>query len=101
VRQLQEESDSWFLYAYALKSPITRLKYQRKLARLFDFISLELDGDKTIEQRALIFAENERKDPTCAFCCIEVSAISASALKIGASFVMVMAWKGIQGDRGV
>jgi integrase len=63
----QQESDVWSLYIYALKSPITRVKYQKRLAKLFDFISLEQGGDKTIEQRALIFAERGRKDVNWAF----------------------------------
>ncbi|MGA9169997.1 MAG: hypothetical protein WCF03_20105 [Nitrososphaeraceae archaeon] len=46
------------------------MKYQRKLAKLFDFIPLKQGSDKAIEQRGLILAENGRKDPTWAFGCI-------------------------------
>jgi hypothetical protein len=36
----QEELDPWSLYQYAIKSPVTRDKYQRRLATFFKFIGL-------------------------------------------------------------
>jgi hypothetical protein len=32
------EPDLWSLYLYALKSPVTREKYQKRLERFFDFL---------------------------------------------------------------
>jgi hypothetical protein len=41
VEQLESESDHWTLYLYAMKSPVTRDKYQKRLGKFFDFIRLE------------------------------------------------------------
>lgn len=65
-REVQQVSDIWSLYIYALKSPVTRVKYQKRLAKFLEFIPLHQDN-KTIEQKALTFAERGRKDPTWAF----------------------------------
>ena len=35
------EQDIWSLYLYALKSPVTREKYQKRLEKFFDFLGLE------------------------------------------------------------
>jgi hypothetical protein len=55
------------------RSPITRQKYQERLAKFLDFIPLDQGDDvaassdggrghnKDIEQRALIFAEREKR----------------------------------------
>ena len=37
----------WSLYLYALKSPVAREKYQKRLEKLFDFLGLE---GKTVEE---------------------------------------------------
>lgn len=65
-REVQQVSDIWSLYIYALKSPVTRVKYQKRLAKFLEFIPLHQDN-KTIEHRALTFAESGRKDPNWAF----------------------------------
>jgi hypothetical protein len=52
---------------FAVKSPITRQKYQKRLAKFLDSSSLDQEDDKTIEQKAWIFAESGRKDPNWAF----------------------------------
>ncbi|MBV9175459.1 MAG: site-specific integrase [Nitrososphaeraceae archaeon] len=77
VQQREEGLDIWSLYIHALKSPITRQKYQKRLAKFLDFISLDKGNDaavssgnghnKDIEQRALIFADRGRKEPNWAF----------------------------------
>ena len=36
-----QEQDTWSLYLYALKSPVTRQKYQKRLEKFFDFLGLE------------------------------------------------------------
>jgi hypothetical protein len=35
--ELQSEVDPWALYLYAMKAPITRDKYQRRLAKFLEF----------------------------------------------------------------
>lgn len=47
-----EEIDTWSLYLYAMKSPVTREKYQKRLEKFFDF--LELEGN-TIEEKSISF----------------------------------------------
>ena len=43
-----QENDIWSLYLFALKSPVTRLKYKTRLDKLFNFIGLE---GNTVEER--------------------------------------------------
>jgi hypothetical protein len=38
--------DAWSLYLYAMKSPVTREKYQKRLEKFFNFINME---GKTVE----------------------------------------------------
>jgi integrase len=47
-----EEINIWSLYLYAMKSPVTRQKYQKRLEKFFDF--LELEGN-TIEEKSTSF----------------------------------------------
>ena len=35
------DQDIWSLYLYALKSPVTREKYQKRLEKFFDFLGLD------------------------------------------------------------
>lgn len=48
--QCINESNILSLYLYAMKSPVTRQKYQKSLEKFFGY--LEIDG-KTIEERVL------------------------------------------------
>lgn len=48
----QQDFDSWSLYLYAMKSPVTREKYQKRLEKFFD--SLGLEGS-TIEEKSIKF----------------------------------------------
>lgn len=52
-----QESDTWSLYLYAMKSPVTREKYQKRLEKFFDFLGLE---GKTVEEKSKDFIN--RKD---------------------------------------
>ena len=52
VEKLESESDHWTLYLYAMKSPVTRDKYQKRLGKFFDFIILE---GATIEDKNKVF----------------------------------------------
>ena len=47
-----EEINVWSLYLYAMKSLVTRQKYQKRLEKFFDF--LELAGN-TIEEKSTLF----------------------------------------------
>ena len=58
VEQFESESDHWTLYLYAMKSPVTRDKYQKRLGKFFDFIRLEAGS---IEDKSKVF-EKARKD---------------------------------------
>jgi hypothetical protein len=64
VGQLESESDHWTLYLYAMKSPVTRDKYQKRLGKFFDFLRLE---GNTIEDKSKVFVEMVRKDSNWTF----------------------------------
>ena len=53
-----EEPDAWSLYIYAMKAPMTRDRYQTRLAKFFDFIDLE--KDLKLADRARAFAQRGR-----------------------------------------
>ncbi len=53
------EPDLWSLYLYALKSPVTREKYQKRLERFFDFLGLE---GSTVEEKSKVFMDVRGKD---------------------------------------
>ena len=61
-------SDVWTLYIYAMKSLITREKYQIRFGKFLNCIA-ELDalGRTTIQHKASIFAQKGRKDTNWAF----------------------------------
>ena len=52
-----KEHDLWSLYLYALKSPVTREKYQKRLEKFFDFLGLE---GKTVEEKSKDFINRKR-----------------------------------------
>jgi hypothetical protein len=47
-----QEQDTWSLYLYALKSPVTRQKYQKRLEKFFDFLGME---GATFEEKSKSF----------------------------------------------
>jgi integrase len=53
------EQDKWSLYLYAMKSPVTRQKYQKRLEKFFDFIVM--DG-KTIEDKCISFVNKTKEE---------------------------------------
>ena len=61
------EQDPWTLYLYAMKSPVTREKYQRRLGQFFDFLGLS--GEST-QDKSIIFCNKAREDTNWAFSCI-------------------------------
>jgi hypothetical protein len=56
VEQLKfdEEFGIWRMYLFALKSPLTREKYQNRMEKFFDYIGLE---GKTVEEKSLRFVK--------------------------------------------
>ncbi len=50
--------DVWSMYLYALKSPMSRVKYAGKLEKFFDF--LELEGSN-VEEKSKSFVRNARE----------------------------------------
>ena len=55
----QEELGIWKLYLFALKSPLTREKYQGRIEKFFDFIKLE---GATIEEKSLNFIQKSASE---------------------------------------
>ena len=49
-----EELDPWSLFIYAMKAPMTRNRYQTRLAKFLDFIGI---AGTRLEDRARAFAE--------------------------------------------
>jgi integrase len=54
-----QESDTWSLYLYAMKSRVTRQKYQKRLEKFFDFIGLE---GATVEEKSKVFVNIGRRE---------------------------------------
>ena len=59
VNNNYKEQDIWPLYLYALKSPVTRQKYQKRLEKFFDF--LEMDGS-TVEEKSKSFIKRIHRE---------------------------------------
>ena len=58
VEPKEENVDPWSLYIYAMKAPMTRDRYQTRLAKFLDFIGLEVgikleDIEREFAQRGL------------------------------------------------
>jgi hypothetical protein len=53
------EPNIWPLYLFALKSSVTREKYQKRLDRFFNFLGLE---GQTTEEKSNIFIENAKAE---------------------------------------
>ena len=66
--QSLEESNAYSLFVYAIRSQVTRDYYLRRLRIFFNHINLE--PDKTMEQRCNYFGDEATNDPTWAFNCI-------------------------------
>jgi hypothetical protein len=54
-----EELNIWKLYLFALKSPLTREKYQKRIEKFFNFINLE---GNTIEEKSLSFVQKSEAE---------------------------------------
>ena len=55
----KQEQNVWSLYLFALKSPVTREKYQKRLERFFNFLGL--DG-RTTEEKSDVFIEKAKTE---------------------------------------
>jgi hypothetical protein len=62
-----KSSDVWTLYLYAMKSPMTREKYQRRFIKFLDFLGLAYDDDTPLPQKSNTFAQKAREDTNWAF----------------------------------
>ena len=61
-----EELDPWSLFIYAMKAPMTKNRYKTRVAKFFDFIGLNKEG-QTVEDKARIFANKGKEDINWAF----------------------------------
>ncbi|HLN35646.1 MAG TPA: hypothetical protein VK250_10270 [Nitrososphaeraceae archaeon] len=68
IEQNYEGSNAYSLFVYAIRSEVTRDYYIRRLRILFNYINLE--SNKTIEERCNYFARKGTKDPNWAFNCV-------------------------------
>ncbi len=57
-------TDSWALYLYSMKSPITKEKYQRSLNKFLDFIGIQ---GNSLEAKAKSFSLKSKKEPEWTF----------------------------------
>ncbi len=62
---VERGSNPYSMFVYAIRSALTRDYYLRRLRRFFDFINLE--KERTIEERCNLFAERGKADPNWAF----------------------------------
>jgi hypothetical protein len=60
------ELDPWSLFIYAMKAPMTKDRYKTRVAKFFDFIGLNNEG-QTVQERASIFANRGKEDVNWAF----------------------------------
>jgi hypothetical protein len=58
------ESEVWILYLYAMKSPVTRDKYQRRLSTFFEHAKIQ---GASLQEKALTFTERAATEPSWAF----------------------------------
>ena len=65
IAQSVVESNAYSLFVYAIRSQVTRDYYLRRLRIFFNHINLE--PDKTIEERCNYFADKATTDPSWVF----------------------------------
>jgi hypothetical protein len=61
-----EQLDPWSLFMYAMKAPMTKHRYKTRVAKFFDFIGLNKEG-QSVEEKARIFANRGKEDINWAF----------------------------------
>jgi len=67
-QSLEHESNAYSLFVYAIRSQVTRDYYLRRLRIFFNYINLE--HDRTMEERCNYFADKGTKNSNWAFNCI-------------------------------
>jgi len=55
----ESELDPWSLFLNAMRAPMTKDRYQTRVAKFFDFIGIP---GKTLEQKARNFAKKGKSD---------------------------------------
>jgi hypothetical protein len=63
-----QESDAYSLFMYAVRSPLTRDYYLRRLRIFLNHISLFPEG--TMEERCNLFASKGKENPSWTFSCV-------------------------------
>jgi hypothetical protein len=61
IREKETLVDPYSMFVYAIKSPLTRKKYEGNLTRFFEFVGV--DGD-TLNAQCASFEQKGRADPT-------------------------------------
>jgi hypothetical protein len=61
---MTDELEPWSLFIYAMKAPMTRDRYQTRVAKFFEFVGI--DGT-TIEEKARNFVYKAKNDTIWAF----------------------------------
>lgn len=61
---MSNELDPWSLFIYAMKAPMTRDRYQTRVAKFFEFIAI---NGTTVEEKAKNFVNEAKNDSTWAF----------------------------------
>jgi len=54
----ESELDPWSLFLNAMRAPMTKDRYQTRVAKFFDFTKI---SGRTLEQKARSFAKNGKK----------------------------------------
>jgi hypothetical protein len=66
IKQIEQQHDAYSLYVYAIRSPITRDVYLRRLRIFFNHIQI-LSMDEPMEIRCNVFAEKALSNSKWAF----------------------------------
>jgi hypothetical protein len=85
IEQSVVESNAYSLFVYAIRSQVTRDYYLRRLRIFFNHINLE--PDKTIEERCNYFADKATTDPSWVFNCI----VRFSLMSLRKSIIRIIA----------
>ena len=56
LNEFQNHSFFALIYLFAMKSPVTKQKYQKRLEKFFDFLQIEV---RTIEEKSKVFIKKD------------------------------------------
>jgi hypothetical protein len=68
VGEVEERSNAYSLFVYAIRSQVTKDYYLRRLRIFFNHVDLLPHGN--LEERCNLFATSGKRDPSWAFSCI-------------------------------